>query len=91
MLVNDYHDLMPPTLITRDLSEIKEFRKQHGDVVMKPLYGNGGDAVFRVAKDDMNFGSLYDLFKADLPRSLGDPEISSRSEGRRQAHHSRRR
>jgi glutathione synthase len=64
MLVNDFHELMPPTLITRDLAEIKEFRKQHGDVVMKPLYGKGGEAVFRVAARDMNFGSLYDLFAA---------------------------
>jgi glutathione synthase len=64
MLVNDFHDLMPPTLITRELSEIKEFRKKHGDVVMKPLYGKGGEAVFRVAERDLNFGSLYDLFKA---------------------------
>jgi glutathione synthase len=62
MLVNDFHELMPPTLITRDLAEIKEFRKEHGDVVMKPLYGKGGEAVFRVAARDMNFGSLYDLF-----------------------------
>jgi glutathione synthase len=62
MLVNDFHELMPPTLITRDLSEIKEFRKRHGDVVMKPLYGKGGEAVFRVAERDLNFGSLYDLF-----------------------------
>ena len=64
MLVNDFHDLMPATLITRDLAEIKEFRKKHGDVVMKPLYGKGGEAVFRVAERDLNFGSLYDLFKA---------------------------
>jgi glutathione synthase len=62
MFVNDFADLMPPTLITRDLSEIKAFREKHGDVVMKPLYGNGGEAVFRVTKDDMNFGSLYGLF-----------------------------
>lgn len=62
MLVNDFHELMPPTLITRNLAEIKEFRNEHGDVVMKPLYGKGGEAVFRVAARDMNFGSLYDLF-----------------------------
>lgn len=62
ILVNDFHDLMPPTLITRDLAEIKAFRKEHGDVVMKPLYGKGGEAVFRVAARDMNFGSLYEIF-----------------------------
>jgi glutathione synthase len=62
MFVNEFADLMPPTLITRELAEIKAFREQHGDVVMKPLYGNGGEAVFRVTREDINFGSLYDLF-----------------------------
>jgi glutathione synthase len=62
MFVMDFPDLMPPTLITRDLAEIKAFRAEHGDIVMKPLYGHGGGAVFRLTKDDLNFGSLYDLF-----------------------------
>lgn len=53
---------MPPTLITRDLQEIKAFRDEQGDIVAKPLYGNGGAAVFRLTRDDLNFGSLYDLF-----------------------------
>ena len=43
MFVTEFPDLMPPTLITRDLAEIKAFRAEHGDIVMKPLYGNGGD------------------------------------------------
>jgi glutathione synthase len=64
MFVMDFPELMPATLITRDLAEIKAFRDEHGDIVMKPLYGNGGAAVFRLAKDDLNFGSLYDLFAA---------------------------
>jgi glutathione synthase len=58
----EFPDLMPPTLITRDLAEIKAFRAEHGDIVMKPLYGKGGEAVFRLAPEDLNFGSLYDLF-----------------------------
>jgi glutathione synthase len=62
IFVLEFTDLMPPTLVTRDLDEIKAFRAQHGDIVMKPLYGNGGAAVFRLTKDDLNFGSLYDLF-----------------------------
>src|ERR1700736_1881977 len=62
MFVMEFPDLMPPTLITRDLAEIKAFRAEHGDIVMKPLYGKGGEAVFRLAKKDLNFGSLYDLF-----------------------------
>lgn len=64
IFVTHFPDLMPPTLITRDLAEIKAFRAEHGDVVMKPLYGNGGAAVFRLTSDDLNFGSLYDLFAA---------------------------
>ena len=62
MLVNEFTELMPPTLLSRDLEEIKSFRARHGDIVMKPLYGKGGEAVFLLRKDDLNFGSLYDLF-----------------------------
>jgi glutathione synthase len=64
MLVMDFPDLMPPTLISRDRAAIEAFRETHGEVVMKPLYGNGGAAVFKVARRDPNFGSLYDLFAA---------------------------
>jgi glutathione synthase len=64
VFVTEFPDLMPPTLITRDLDAIKAFRAEHGDIVMKPLYGKGGEAVFRLAPQDLNFGSLYDLFVA---------------------------
>src|SRR3954451_21772850 len=64
MFVTEFPTLMPPTLLTRDLAEIKAFRTEHGDIVMKPLYGHGGGAVFRLTKDDLNFGSLYDMFAA---------------------------
>jgi len=50
VFVTLFPDLMPPTLITRDLDEIKRFRAEHGDIVMKPLYGCGGAAVFRLAR-----------------------------------------
>src|SRR5690349_21827235 len=62
MFVTEFAELMPPTLVTRDLEEIKAFRAEHGDIVMKPLYGAGGAAVFRLSREDLNFGSLYDLF-----------------------------
>jgi glutathione synthase len=62
VFVTEFPDLMPPTLVTRDLAAIKKFRAAHGDIVMKPLYGKGGEAVFRIAGKDLNFGSLYDLF-----------------------------
>jgi glutathione synthase len=64
VFVMEFPDLMPPTLITRDLEAIKAFRAEHHDIVMKPLYGLGGQAVFRLVPDDLNFGSLYDLFAA---------------------------
>jgi glutathione synthase len=62
ILVTEFPDLMPKTLITRDKAEIEAFRRDQGDVVMKPLYGNGGAAVFKVSAKDPNFGSLFDLF-----------------------------
>jgi glutathione synthase len=62
VFVTLFPELMPPTLVTRDRAEIKAFRAEQGDIVMKPLYGKGGEAVFRVTAEDLNFGSLYDLF-----------------------------
>jgi glutathione synthase len=62
MFVLNFPKLMPPTLISRDLDEINSFRDEHGAVVMKPLHGHGGAAVFRVMPQDMNFGSLFDMF-----------------------------
>ncbi len=62
IFVTEFPDLMPPTLITRDLEAIRAFRAEHVDIVMKPLYGYGGGAVFRITRDDLNFGSLYDMF-----------------------------
>ena len=62
LFVMNFPHLMPPTLISRDLDEINSFRDQHGAVVMKPLHGHGGAAVFRVMPQDMNFGSLFDMF-----------------------------
>src|SRR5580692_6341858 len=64
VFVTEFPDLMPPTLITRDLDAIKAFRAEHGDIVMKPLYGKGGEAVFLLTREDLNFGSLYDMFAA---------------------------
>ncbi|HWX57757.1 glutathione synthase [Bradyrhizobium sp.] len=62
LFVMNFPQLMPPTLISRDLDEINAFRDEHGAVVMKPLHGHGGAAVFRIMPQDMNFGSLYDMF-----------------------------
>ncbi len=62
IFVLDFPELMPPTLISRDKGLIEAFRAEHGDIVMKPLYGHGGGGVFKVAPKDPNFGSLFDLF-----------------------------
>jgi glutathione synthase len=62
MFVTEFPELMPPTLVTRDRDEINAFRAEYGDIVMKPLYGHGGAAVFRLEKNDVNYGSLYDMF-----------------------------
>ena len=62
LFVMNYPNLMPATLITRDKALIEAFRAEHGDVVMKPLHGHGGSAVFKIAQKDPNFGSLFDMF-----------------------------
>ena len=66
VFVTEFPQLMPPTLISRDKDEIQAFRAKHGAVVMKPLYGHGGAAVFRIQEQDPNFGSFFDLFATTL-------------------------
>lgn len=58
----DFPALIPPTLISRDVAAIKTFRAEHGDIILKPLYGNGGAGVFRVKPDDGNFSSIVEMF-----------------------------
>jgi glutathione synthase len=62
IFVTQFRDLMPPTLITSDRLEINEFRAEHKDIILKPLYGNGGAGVFRVKPDDENLGALLEMF-----------------------------
>ncbi len=62
LLVLNFPDLTPPTTIARDLDTIKAFKAKHGDVILKPLYGNGGAGVFRLGPDDKNLSSLHELF-----------------------------
>ena len=62
IFVTQFRDLMPPTLITSDRLEINEFRSEHKDIILKPLYGNGGAGVFRVKPDDENLGALLEMF-----------------------------
>ena len=62
LLILDYPDLIPPTAIARDLDTIRAFRARHGDVILKPLYGNGGAGVFHLPESDRNLNSLHEMF-----------------------------
>ncbi len=66
LFVLEFPDLTPPTLITRELAAIEEFRREHGDIILKPLYGNGGAGIFRLTADDANFMALYELFSENF-------------------------
>ncbi|WP_342241224.1 glutathione synthase [Inquilinus sp. OTU3971] len=63
LLVTHYPELMPPTLITSDRDEIRAFRREHGDIIVKPLYGNGGAGVFRIRPDDENLVALLEVYE----------------------------
>lgn len=67
ILVTEFPDLMPPTLITRDRDAIKAFRQKHTDIIVKPLHGNGGAGVFFIKQDDQNLVSLLEMFEKDFP------------------------
>ena len=62
LLVLDFPTLTPPTLVARDLATIRAFKHEHGDIILKPLYGNGGAGVFRLDPNDRNLASLHELF-----------------------------
>jgi glutathione synthase len=61
LLVTHFPDLMPPTLVTWDSAAIRAFRAEHGDIIVKPLFGNGGAGVFRIKPDDENLGALLEM------------------------------
>lgn len=62
LLVLQFPELTPPTMIARDLQTLREFKHKHGDIILKPLYGNGGAGVFRLDPNDRNLASLHELF-----------------------------
>jgi len=70
LLVLDFPELTPPTTIARDLDTIKAFKAKHGDIILKPLYGNGGAGVFRLDQNDRNLSSLHELFTGFSRESL---------------------
>ena len=61
-LVLNYPDLTPPTMVGRNMEMFKTFREMHGDIIVKPLYGNGGAGIFKIGTDDPNLSSLLELF-----------------------------
>ena len=67
MFVLDYARYMPPTLVARKLEDIREFQKKHGSVVVKPLHGNGGKAIFRIDADGTNLSALSEVFNQTWP------------------------
>ena len=64
LLVLRFPDLIPATLIARDLDALKDFKARYGDIIVKPLYGNGGAGVFRLGPEDRNLNALYETFTA---------------------------
>jgi glutathione synthase len=62
VFVLDYAQFMPPTLITRSLDEARAFLAEHGEIVIKPLHGNGGKAIFKVGSDGANLSALIEVF-----------------------------
>jgi glutathione synthase len=70
LFVTQFAELMPPTLITYELEEMKAFRREYGDIIVKPIYGAGGGGVFHIRKGDTNLASLVELFRAFLNEPL---------------------
>lgn len=67
VFVLDFAQFMPPTLVTRSLDEARAFLNRHGAIVVKPLHGNGGKAIFKVEKDGLNLSALFEIFNQTWP------------------------
>lgn len=61
IFATDFPDLMPPTAITLSLAQVKEFRDNHGDIILKPLYARGGEGIVLIKKDDLNLSSIFEM------------------------------
>ena len=82
MFVLDYAQYMPPTLVARHLDDLREFQKKHGSVVVKPLHGNGGKAIFRIDKHGTNLSALSEVFDQTWPEPhMVQPFLPEVSEG----------
>ena len=82
MFVLDYARFMPPTLIARELADIRDFQRKHGAVVVKPLHGNGGKAIFKIDADGGNLSALSEVFNQTWPEPhMVQPFLPEVSEG----------
>lgn len=82
VFVLDYRRFMPPTLITRSVDEVRQFMAQHGSVVVKPLHGNGGKAIFRVPENGENLSALFEVFNQTWPEPhMVQPFLAEVAEG----------
>ena len=70
LFVMEFPDLMPKTMITRRLDDIQAFRREQGEIILKPLYGNGGEGIFHIKEGDSNLGSLHEMFMAASPEPV---------------------
>ena len=70
LFLNRWKDLTPETIITRNISEINSFRKKHKNIILKPLYGNGGNGIFFLDEKDKNFNSLIEIFLDTHPEQF---------------------
>ena len=82
MFVLDYARFMPPTLIARTMDEVRDFQARHGSVVVKPLHGNGGKAIFKIDEDGTNASALFEVFNLTWPEPhMVQPFLPEVSEG----------
>ncbi|MGB7409072.1 MAG: glutathione synthase [Pontixanthobacter sp.] len=82
MFVLDFARFMPPTLIARELADVHAFQEEHGSVVVKPLHGNGGKAIFKLSDDRTNTSALFEMFNQTWPEAhMVQPFLPEVSEG----------
>ena len=82
VMVLDYRRFMPPTLVTRSVEEVRRFMQEHGAVVVKPIHGNGGKAIFRVPESGDNLTALFEVFNQTWPEPhMVQPFLPEVSEG----------
>lgn len=82
VMVLDYREFMPPTLVTRSVDEVRAFQREHGAVVVKPIHGNGGKAIFRVPAEGDNLSALFEVFNQTWPEPhMVQPFLSEVAEG----------